>query len=784
MNAHPATHPSAETLRAFGLGMVDDTAAREVKSHLESCPDCHKKAAASSSDFSSRPRAAQGQDTTVPFGVPGVPPGLAANQQHHVIRELGRGGMGIVYLARNNLMDRPEVLKIVNKQLLYHPGAAERFLREIRSAAKLSHPNIVTAYSAFQAGELLVFAMEYVEGETLAQFVKAHGPLPVANACYYVHQVALGLQHAFEKGMVHRDIKPQNLILARENKKHVVKILDFGLAKATREGEEADRGLTGTGAMLGTPDYIAPEQTLDAAKADIRADIYSLGCTLYYLLAGTPPFKANSRFELLQAHHMKDAVPLNQIRADVPADLAAVTARMMAKDQAKRPQQPVEVARALARFAKPSTKPSISASPVVVPGGSPAVQGTVIEGSAIIQRALIEAKRADVPPAAAPAMPNPGTVMEGGDTISRASMAAERDPTASQVRSGRKAPETSLKGPKPSARFPKKSNASTVISVAVGGVVLLGLLFGGLLIALAPSGEGKVTSDKSKDYSDQSPRDSPSKDRGKPSEEADKPKDSAKPKDGYDSAKPKNGDKKEAKDDKAKDRGKPTAEKTDAFPRRALAISVNNYLFANPINYGIPLANAHNVRTLLDRFTIGLKIRRDQIFELSDAAMDKAHAPMKDVMEWTIADFLSQSRPQDRIVLLLICHSVEIGDEVYLAPLEGDLSAKETLIPLSWLYDKLAACPARQKIVILDTCRLNPARGMERPAASRWAPSSMPSSSHRPRASRSGAPASPASSPMSSRAAISITACSSSACSRPWPRASRGKFSGPNSPSR
>src|SRR5205085_12473387 len=144
-------------------------------------------------------------------------------------------------------------------------------------------------YSALQAGELLVLAMEYVQGEDLAHFVRAHGRLPVANACYYVQQVALGLQHAFEKGMVHRDIKPQNLILAREGKKHVVKILDFGLAKASREGEEADRGLTGTGWMMGTPDYIAPEQALDAARADIRADIYSLGCTLYYLLSGNPP---------------------------------------------------------------------------------------------------------------------------------------------------------------------------------------------------------------------------------------------------------------------------------------------------------------------------------------------------------------------------------------------------------------------------------------------------------------------------------------------------------------
>jgi serine/threonine protein kinase len=123
--------------------------------------------------------------------------------------------------------------------------------------------------------------MEYVEGQDLASLVKSQGPLPIVHACYYVQQAALGLQHAYEKGMVHRDIKPQNLILAREGKKHIVKVLDFGLAKATREKKD-DTGLTGEGKMLGTTDYIAPEQTMDAAHADIRADIYSLGCTLYY----------------------------------------------------------------------------------------------------------------------------------------------------------------------------------------------------------------------------------------------------------------------------------------------------------------------------------------------------------------------------------------------------------------------------------------------------------------------------------------------------------------------
>jgi serine/threonine protein kinase len=269
MEARPDTHPSAESLRAFGLGQLDDASTEALLSHVESCPTCRDQVAALSGDtFLDRLRQAHHRGATPPPPpvpgrgletspqrspetpprratppqraaaeptVPGLPPELADNPQYQIVRELGRGGMGIVYLARNKLMDRLEVLKVVSKGLLDRPGAVERFQREIRSAAKLSHTNIVTAYSALQIGEQLVFAMEYVKGEDLAKVVKTHGPPPVAYACFYTQQAAMGLQHAYEKGMVHRDIKPQNLILAREGKKHFVKILDFGLAKVTSE---------------------------------------------------------------------------------------------------------------------------------------------------------------------------------------------------------------------------------------------------------------------------------------------------------------------------------------------------------------------------------------------------------------------------------------------------------------------------------------------------------------------------------------------------------------------
>jgi len=180
-----------------------------------------------------------------------LPPGLAEHPDYQVLRELGRGGMGVVFLAENRMMGRKEVLKVVRSHLLNRQGVLERFLREIRSAAQLNHPNIVTAYSATRVGESIVFSMQFVEGYDLSKLVEKSGPLAVALACNFVYQAALGLQHAHEHGMVHRDIKPSNLMLAKDGNKPVIKVLDFGLAKVTSEGV-VDGGLTQEGQMLGT----------------------------------------------------------------------------------------------------------------------------------------------------------------------------------------------------------------------------------------------------------------------------------------------------------------------------------------------------------------------------------------------------------------------------------------------------------------------------------------------------------------------------------------------------
>jgi formylglycine-generating enzyme required for sulfatase activity/serine/threonine protein kinase len=379
----PLAHPSDPILYAYGLGKLDEASCMAVDSHLEGCDACRRRVSELSGDsFVGRLRDAGGKHEAPAPAVPPVPPSpggtkppapdpalartlppeLANNPEYTILRELGRGGMGVLYLAHNTTLDRREVLKVLNKEMLERRGTYERFLREMRAAAKLNHPNVVMAHAARQWGNLLVFAMEYIDGQDLAKLVKARGKLPVPLACSFVRQAALGLQHAHEKGLVHRDIKPGNLMYTQQDRVGLraakarpfeptwtVKILDFGLAKATSENP-VDGSLTREGQMLGTLDYIAPEQSFNAQKADIRADIYSLGCTLYHLLTGTPPFDGPGAGAILQAHFSIDALPLNLARPEVPVELAAVVAKMMAKEPARRYQTPVEVAEALRPF--------------------------------------------------------------------------------------------------------------------------------------------------------------------------------------------------------------------------------------------------------------------------------------------------------------------------------------------------------------------------------------------------------------------------------------------------
>ncbi|MHC5539377.1 protein kinase domain-containing protein, partial [Singulisphaera rosea] len=368
MNAPATRHTTDQVLRSYGLGELDDASSAIVESHLVNCTECRSRLTRSSagtffgrrddrrstnlsvSDESMIDGALCRMPTTPPT-LDSLPQGLVDHANYEIKRELGHGGMGVVYLAHNTMMGRDEVLKVIGRHVLERPGVLERFQREIRAVARLCHPNIVTAYSAFRLDGGLVFAMEYVEGLDLARLVQSKGPLPVSHAAYFAHQAALGLQHAHERGMVHRDVKPHNLMLTHDGKSRVVKILDFGLAKANRE-QKLDSGLTSEGQALGSPDYNAPEQILNAQDADIRADIYSLGATLFYLLTGRPPFIANSLYDLYQAHISRDVEPLNLLRPEVPSELAALVSKMMTKDPTRRFQTPAEL-HALTSFFKP-----------------------------------------------------------------------------------------------------------------------------------------------------------------------------------------------------------------------------------------------------------------------------------------------------------------------------------------------------------------------------------------------------------------------------------------------
>src|SRR5262249_47525074 len=209
------------------------------------------------------------------------------------------------------------------------PNAIKRFEREVRAAAALSHPNIVLAFDADDIGGTHLLVMECVEGATdLNRLVKKNGPLSVGLACEDVRQAALGLQPVYERGLVNRDIKPANLLLTADGK--TVKVLDMGLARLDHANEADDSTtMTQEGTVMGTPDFIAPEQALESHTVDIRADLYSLGCTFYYLLTGKVPFPGGSLADKLVKHQLHEPQPVERLRADLPVEVAAVVRKLM-----------------------------------------------------------------------------------------------------------------------------------------------------------------------------------------------------------------------------------------------------------------------------------------------------------------------------------------------------------------------------------------------------------------------------------------------------------------------
>jgi WD40 repeat protein/tRNA A-37 threonylcarbamoyl transferase component Bud32 len=264
---------------------------------------------------------------------------------YEILDEAGCGGMGIVYRARHVASGRLVAIKVIRKDRLVHEESVQRFRREAKAAARLTHPNIVLVYDYDHHGDVHFLVMEFVDGVTLQILVDQGGPLPIAQACDFVRQVAAGLQHAHEQALVHRDIKPANLIVTRAGPPGVplVKILDMGVARLYRmNGSLVDSltTLTQDGAVIGTADYIGPEQLENPHDADIRADLYSLGCTFYFLLTGQVPFPGGTLIQKLDRQRWQTPAAVNQLRPEVPAGLVAVVRKLMAKSPEERYQTP------------------------------------------------------------------------------------------------------------------------------------------------------------------------------------------------------------------------------------------------------------------------------------------------------------------------------------------------------------------------------------------------------------------------------------------------------------
>ncbi|HYH69195.1 MAG TPA: protein kinase, partial [Urbifossiella sp.] len=263
---------------------------------------------------------------------------------YDVLDKLGAGGMGAVYKARHRRMKRVVAIKVLSREGTRSGTLAERFQREIEVLARLAHPNIVMAYDADEAEVGPFLVMELVIGRDLAAEVADRGPLPVADAVDRVLQAARGLEYAHAQGIVHRDIKPGNILRDTDG---LVKVADLGLARLSET--PANLSLTQAGTVVGTAEYMPPEQAVDSGEVDHRADIYSLGCTLFFLLTGRAPYQAASIMSMFLKHR-EEAIPdLRALRPAVPAELEAVFRRMAAKAPADRYQSMTEVAAALER---------------------------------------------------------------------------------------------------------------------------------------------------------------------------------------------------------------------------------------------------------------------------------------------------------------------------------------------------------------------------------------------------------------------------------------------------
>src|SRR5262245_1834544 len=275
--------------------------------------------------------------------------------QYRILDLIAQGGRGKVYKAEHQTMSRLVALKVLSSDVTRTERARQLFRREVKAAARLVHPNIATAFDANELNGRAFLVLEYISGPSLSHLVREQGPLPIGQACEFVRQAALGLQHAHEFGMVHRDIKPSNLLIQprvghETLEGGTLKIVDFGLALLADHSDDALAPERHT--VLGTPDYLSPEQARDLRAVDIRSDLYSLGCAFYWMLTAQVPFPGGTPMEKLARHAGEEAKPVEAIRPSVPLEIGDVVRRLMSKAPELRYQTPRELADGLARFSK------------------------------------------------------------------------------------------------------------------------------------------------------------------------------------------------------------------------------------------------------------------------------------------------------------------------------------------------------------------------------------------------------------------------------------------------
>jgi YD repeat-containing protein len=385
--------PDRDVLRAFAIGLLSEDKLSELCVHLEQCVDCRQRLEESLDAADELLALLQSQEslegyeheaecgqaiagvlraqsvgsTTVTDTVDVAMP----SRQYHLRAKLGAGGMGAVFQVVHTRLGRVMALKVLLPERVRQPEAVARFDREIRLVGQLDHPNIVRPTDGGEENDVHFLVMEYVDGVDLSALVAQAGPLSIADACEIARQAAVGLQHAHQRSIVHRDIKPSNLMVDRCG---TVKILDFGVANLWAD---VDEQLTTAHHVMGTLDYMAPEQADDAHEVDHRADLYGLGATLYKLLCGEAPLAAEGRRSVLQklrALAAEEIRPIRQRRAEVPEELAAVLDGLLAKDPAARCQTAAEAAAALAPWATGSDLPRLLERIQPVPGGAEAIE--------------------------------------------------------------------------------------------------------------------------------------------------------------------------------------------------------------------------------------------------------------------------------------------------------------------------------------------------------------------------------------------------------------------------